>query len=36
MSNPQPPATRRRIASILWFPVVFAVALPVTFEVVHE
>ena len=36
MSTAQPQMTWRRIASILWFPVVFAVALPVTFEVVHE
>ena len=29
MSIPQPPAPRRRIASILWFPIFFAIALPV-------
>jgi hypothetical protein len=33
MSSPQPPLSRRRIASILWFPIFFAIALPVTFEV---
>ena len=33
MSTPQPPATRQRIASILWFPIFFAIALPVAFEV---
>jgi hypothetical protein len=32
MSTPPPP-TRRKIASILWFPVFFAIALPVAFEV---
>jgi len=29
MSTPQPPASRQRIASILWFPIFFAIALPV-------
>lgn len=33
MSTPQPPMSRRRIASILWFPIFFAIALPVSFEV---
>ena len=32
MSTPQPPATRWRIASILWFPIFFAIALPVALE----
>ena len=32
MTSPPPPMSRRRIASILWFPVFFAIALPVTFE----
>src|SRR5260370_27703721 len=36
MSSPQPPATRRRITSILWFPIFFAIALPVTFEAVYH
>jgi hypothetical protein len=31
MTSP-PPMVRRRIASILWFPVFFAIALPVAFE----
>lgn len=29
MSTPEPPAPRRSIASILWFPIFFAIALPV-------
>jgi hypothetical protein len=29
MSTPQPPAPRPRIVSILWFPIFFAIALPV-------
>jgi hypothetical protein len=33
MSAPQPPAPRRRIASILWFPIFFAIALPVALGV---
>lgn len=32
MSTPPPP-TRRRIISILWFPVFFAIALPLAFEI---
>lgn len=36
MSIPQPPMRRRRIASILWFPIFFAIALPVTFEVAYH
>jgi hypothetical protein len=36
MSTPQPPMPRRRIASILWFPIFFAIALPVTFEVAYH
>jgi hypothetical protein len=36
MSSPQPPPTWRRIASILWFPIFFAIALPVTFEAVYH
>jgi hypothetical protein len=33
MSTPQSPANRWRIASILWFPIFFAIALPVALEV---
>jgi hypothetical protein len=29
MSTPQPRTPRRSIASILWFPILFAIALPV-------
>ena len=36
MSTAQPPMPRRRIASILWFPIFFAIALPVTFEVAYH
>ena len=36
MSTAQPPMHRRRIASILWFPIFFAIALPVTFEVAYH
>jgi hypothetical protein len=32
MSAPEPPMPWRRVASILWFPVFFAIALPLTFE----
>ena len=32
MSTPSPPS-RRRIASIIWFPVFFAIALPLAFEI---
>jgi hypothetical protein len=32
MTSPPPPMARRSIASILWFPIFFAIALPVTFE----
>jgi hypothetical protein len=31
MTSPQPSASRRRIVSILWFPVFFAIALPLAF-----
>src|ERR1700738_2467054 len=31
MTTPQPPASRRRIVSILWFPVFFAIVLPLAF-----
>ena len=36
MSTAQPPMPRRRIAAILWFPIFFAIALPVTFEVAYH
>jgi len=36
MSTAQPPMPRRRIASVLWFPIFFAIALPVTFEVAYN
>jgi hypothetical protein len=36
MSSSPPPATWRRIVSILWFPLFFAIALPVTFEAVYH
>jgi hypothetical protein len=36
MSTAQPPMPRRRIASILWFPIFFAIALPVTFEAAYH
>src|ERR1700751_287819 len=36
MSTAQPPMPQRRIASILWFPIFFAIALPVTFEVAYH
>jgi len=36
MSSPPPPLTWRRIVSVLWFPVFFAIALPVTFEAVYH
>jgi hypothetical protein len=32
MSAPQPHVPRQRVASILWFPVFFAIVLPLTFE----
>ena len=36
MSAPQADMSWRRVASILWFPVVFAIALPVTFEAAYH
>jgi hypothetical protein len=36
MSAPQADMSWRRVASILWFPVVFAIALPVTFEAAYN
>jgi hypothetical protein len=36
MSSAQPQMTWRRIASSLWFPIFFAVVLPVTFEVAYR
>lgn len=36
MGAPQPAMTWRRALSILWFPIFFAVVLPVTFEVSYE
>jgi len=36
MSTAQPPMPPRRIASILWFRIFFAIALPVTFEAAYH
>src|ERR1700743_16903 len=36
MSTSPPSPSWQRVASILWFPVFFAIALPVTFEVVYH
>jgi hypothetical protein len=36
MSAPQPAMSWRKAISILWFPIFFAVVLPVTFEVSYE
>lgn len=36
MSTGQPQMTARKALSILWFPIFFAVVLPVTFEVAYE
>ncbi len=33
MNSPRPSPAWRKILSILWFPVFFAIALPVAFEV---